>query len=636
MKRIFQSLRARLSFWVMLICVIVFGAIATVFHFYSFDREEKGAIRFTGARMEAMALSIERKVQAVEFSLERAVPQVERHLDNPESMAELVEKWVRSDTLIMGGSIAFRPNYYPKEGRYFMEYVYLDSANNTVHLRLGGDKYDYLNKKWFKNAVKQKRAQWSEPYVDEGGGQVAMITYSLPLRDSNGDVYAVITADVAISTLINEISSLQTYKDSRILMTSEDGEFITHWDRSRICNGNISQYAAAIGTTDAAKVVAMMKTGRSGSMEIEMADKDALAFYTTVPHLKWHICAFCTYQSIMGQLLGTSLTIIAIFLVGLLLLSVCIHLILRHEMRPLEKMAKVARTMGRGEFNVEIPSVDGNDELRSLHDSFQLMQQSLVEYIKELKDITASKQRIESELHIAHALQMSLIPNIFPPFPERNDIDLYASLTPAKEVGGDLYDFFIREEKLFFTVGDVSGKGIPASLFMAITRSLFRMVANVNDSPAEMARQLNNYVADGNDTNMFVTMFIGVLDLKTSVMTVCNAGHNPPLALPVNSPCHYMDVEPNLPIGIMKAFDYVEQQFDMNGTALLVYTDGVTEAEDPDNRLFGEQRLRDACEQLRGETATNIIKNIYEMVKQHAANKQQSDDITMLVLKYDH
>lgn len=636
MKRIFQSLRARLTFWVLLLSVAIFGSIAAVFHFYSFDREERSAIKYTHAKLDNMALNIDLKVKAVEHSVKQAAPMIERHLQEPQVIADIVEQVVKKDTLITGGSIAFEPDFYPEKGRWFMEYVLIDSTDSTItHKQLGGEKYDYLNMQWYKSALTHSEGVWSEPYFDEGGGQTYMVTYSFPLKDKQGNTFAVMTADVTLDNLVNAIHSLQLYDDSRIFMSTKQGTFITHWRSDMVCNATVDQFADSIGSKDAHRIAREIKAGHSGTMKLEMKGHDAMALYTVVPDVGWRLCAFCTYKSIMGELLGTSLTIIGIFLLGLAMLSLCIALILRHEMRPLEYLARAARKIGRGDFNVELPSIDGNDELRQLHDSFASMQLSLTDYVKELQTITASKQRIESELHIAHVLQMSLLPNIFPPFPDRNDLDIYASLTPAKEVGGDLYDFFIRGEKLFFAVGDVSGKGIPASLFMAITRSLFRMTANRVDSPALTALLLNNAIADNNDTNMFVTMFIGALDLKTGVLTFCNAGHNPPLLMPANGDCSYMDVEANLPIGVMKGFEYKEQTIEIGSCGLLVYTDGVTEAESPSGTLFGEERLIELCKNISGKPSKDVIESITAAVKQHADTAQQSDDITLLHIKSD-
>lgn len=616
-----------------MLCIVIFGCIAYVFHVYSFNREERSAIRYTHAKLDNMAMSIERKIHAVENSVRRAAPVIEQHLNAPEMMSTLVERWVKEDTLIMGGAIAFEPNYYPKEGKWFMEYVVIDSLGQAKHKHLGSEEYDYFDMEWYNAAKQSNHGIWSEPYFDEGGGQVNMVTYSLPLQDKNGRVYAVITADVAIDELINAIHSLQLYKDSRIFMSTKRGTFITHWHKDMICKSTVDEFAHSLGNDDAQLIANEIKAGKRGTQKIEMNGHDAMALYTTVPDVGWRLCAFCTYKSIMGELLGTTLTILGIFLVGLLLLGGCISFIIRHEMKPLEHLARAARKIGRGDFNVELPSIDGNDELKLLHDSFASMQTSLSDYVKELKTVTASKQRIESELHIAHALQMNMLPNIFPPFPDRKDIDLYASLTSAKEVGGDLYDFFIRDEKLFFAVGDVSGKGIPASLFMAITRSLFRIVAGGMESPAVIAKLLNNAVAEENDTNMFVTMFIGAIDMKTGLMTFCNAGHNPPILMPTTGECRYMDVCPNLPIGIMQGYEFKEQTLDINDMGLLVYTDGVTEAENANHTLFGEERLRKTCEKMKAQSSSNIIKGVAEAVNEYVGEAPQSDDITILHLK---
>lgn len=166
-----------------------------------------------------------------------------------------------------------------------------------------------------------------------------------------------------------------------------------------------------------------------------------------------------------------------------------------------------------------------------MHDSLVYMQQSLSGYVSELRTTTASKERIESELSIAREIQMGMIPKIFPPYPEREDVDLHAILHPAKEVGGDLYDFFIDNDRLYFVIGDVSGKGVPASLFMAIARSLFRTLAQQATSPAEIMSKMNRSISENNEANMFVTLIIGILDLKTGSLRFCNAGHNPPIII---------------------------------------------------------------------------------------------------------
>ena len=273
--------------------------------------------------------------------------------------------------------------------------------------------------------------------------------------------------------------------------------------------------------------------------------------------------------------------------------------------------------------------------MKILHDSFEIMQKSLVEYIDELKETTASKERIESELHIARKIQMDMVPKIFPPFPEREDVDLYAKLIPAKEVGGDLYDFFIEDNKLYFIVGDVSGKGVPASLVMAVTCRLFRTVAARFHTPAEIVAALNDTLAENNDSNMFCTAFLGVLDLKTGNMQYCNAGHNAPVMLASLGEVEFMEVKPNLPLGLFGDFSYEGQECDITkGTSLFLYTDGVTEAENMAKALYSDGRLLAFLGKQQKNMPQTIVDAVLDDVNKHADGAEQSDDITIMCVHY--
>jgi sigma-B regulation protein RsbU (phosphoserine phosphatase) len=264
------------------------------------------------------------------------------------------------------------------------------------------------------------------------------------------------------------------------------------------------------------------------------------------------------------------------------------------------------------------------------------MQHSLTHYIDELKDTTASKAAIENELKVAHDIQMSMLPKTFPPYPERDDIDIYGSLTPAKDVGGDLFDFYIRNEKLFFCVGDVSGKGVPASLVMAVTRSLFRNISAHVAEPDEIVKTLNNAMAEGNDTNMFVTLFVGVLDLATGLLEYCNAGHN--YAMLIGNLVSTLPCDPNLPIGVMPDMTFTKQQLTIEPeTTIFLYTDGLNEAEDPNHVLFGVQRIIRIAELMVKEgknDPTTIINEMIEGVHRFVDDAEQSDDMTILAIKY--
>ena len=251
--------------------------------------------------------------------------------------------------------------------------------------------------------------------------------------------------------------------------------------------------------------------------------------------------------------------------------------------------------------------------------------------MKQLGEITSVKERMESELEIARGIQMSMLPKIFPPYPERGDIDIYASIVPAKEVGGDLYDFYIRDEKLYFCIGDVSGKGVPASLVMAVTRSLFRTVSGHEKSPGRIVTAMNDSMSEMNDSSMFVTFFCGVLDLKTGHLRYCNAGHNAPVLL--NGTKMLLPVEPNIPLGIMQSMDFKEQETDLSyDDAIFLYTDGLTEAENATHELFGVKRMLDALSGLKGSRSHQ--EQMQKAVIGFVGDAPQSDDLTMLIIHY--
>ena len=247
---------------------------------------------------------------------------------------------------------------------------------------------------------------------------------------------------------------------------------------------------------------------------------------------------------------------------------------------------------------------------------------------KRLIEYTVRNQNIENELNIARKIQMAMLPTRFPPFPDYPNLNAYGEVIPAKEVGGDLFDFYIRENKLFFCVGDVSGKGVPASIVMAMTRSIFRSFSSYLNSPAQIVTQMNDSLSgEGNDQSMFVTLFLGVLDLATGELKYCNAGHNAPMPL---------SCVPNLPLGVLAGFTYQEQQTKMAvGDTLFLYTDGLTEAENGAHEQFGEERMMSIVESQKSkvESPRELIEAMQKAVTEFVGDAEQSDDLTMFAIR---
>ena len=312
--------------------------------------------------------------------------------------------------------------------------------------------------------------------------------------------------------------------------------------------------------------------------------------------------------------------------------------------RPLNLLAEYAKELPLQDFTSDkdmSSPIDGlprtyRDEVGRLAESFIYMRAELKKNIHGLMDAIAARQRLESELNVARDIQLGILPKTFPAFPEQKEFDLFAFLEPAKEVGGDLYDFFfIDEDNLCFSIGDVSGKGVPAALFMTITMTLVKTSAKKGLSPADMMFQINNSLSADNPKSMFVTLLIGVFNIRTGLLRYVNAGHNPPIVVSQKNGVYYKRDISGPIAGIMEDFPFKDIQLQLDhGDALFLYTDGITEAMNTENQLFSEDRLLKEMEAHPDEPVADFIARIKEAVTIHAGEAPQSDDITMLFIRY--
>ena len=270
--------------------------------------------------------------------------------------------------------------------------------------------------------------------------------------------------------------------------------------------------------------------------------------------------------------------------------------------------------------------------LKKAHQKLQETHEELLTAYDQLEETTTAKERIESDLRIARNIQMGMVPHVFP---DRKDLDLYASMTPAKEVGGDLYGYLLSDDKLYFCLGDVSGKGVPASLFMAQATRLFRTLAAQQLMPAQIATQINEALSgEDNETNMFVTMFIGLLDLTSGHLDFCNAGHNPPVLLRNGKP-EFIKMVPNVPIGLMQGLDFIGETIDdITDCPFFVYTDGLNEAENRQFEQFSDERLLDILEKTPFESCQQTVELLRDEVERHRDGAEPNDDLTMLCVRY--
>ena len=591
---------------------------------------QRESIERAQSALDNTILRIDHVLQSVEVTVRNMSWLVMQNLNQPEKLYNITEHLVKDNDFIAGSAIAFEPYYYKQFGNYYSPYSYRE-GDEVKSKQLGTKDYNYHYMDWYQIPRLLNTPYWSEPYYDEGGGNIIMTTYSYPIYNPQGEMVAIFTADLSLEWFAEQVNSIRPYPNAYNLMIGRGGSFLVHDRREKILNETMFASARASGDPEMLEMAHNMVNGEQGVSEFTRQDKHFYLFYAPVKATGWSVAVACLHSDIFAGVDSVRKFSYLVGIIGLLLMTLICFLTIRRMTRPLTEIADAAMDIAQGNLSTELPKVKSHDEMRTLHDSFADMQQSLLTYIDELKSTTANKERIESELRIARAIQMGMVPKIFPPFPEREDIDLYAKLQPAREVGGDLYDFFIEHEKLHFIIGDVSGKGVPASLVMAVTCRLFRTIASYIDTPEGIVSALNEALSESNDSNMFCTAFVGILDLKSGELRYCNAGHNPPVVVRPEGGAELLKVMPNLALGVWSGFDFQGESYQMQrGSTLFMYTDGVTESEDLDKQLYGDQRLLDLLNQQQSHAPRILTERVLDDIAAHSKGAEQSDDITIL------
>ena len=476
-------------------------------------------------------------------------------------------------------------------------------------------------------AKSKKISLWSGPhYVTKRSNQSPVTTFLTPLINEKGEVKGVLCADISLDWLKKiadkEIESGNAY----ITVADKEGLFLYNRDSSLIMK-YVSE--APEIPVDSSKVIGFMcrlvgvKDVGNSSMSSEVIAKTG-----------WIVTCVVPLGDNNDMTMIITLLVITMLMMLILAIVSCIVLTVNWQLRPLGRIAEAANAISNGDFSYKIPEVSGHSDISHLRNSFVAMQQELVRYIADLRNTTEKKAGMERDLHIASQIQKCLLPKTFPAFPDRNDIDIYGLVVPAKEVGGDIFDFFMRDEKLFFLIGDVSGKGVPASLFMMVVGHLFRNVGRYSNEPSIIVSGINSELANGNDQDMFCTLFCGVLDMETGMLSYCNAGHNAPILMTKGS-TDFMKPCTNLPAGAIADFSYQTESVQMQkDDALFLYTDGVTEAENKAMELFGDSHTLGIVELLKDASMKEMADGVFDAVKTFADGNEQSDDITMLCLRW--
>lgn len=526
--------------------------------------------RLVEQEMNSIFFRIHNQLSKVEVTLDNMAWVVKDDLAKSDSMYVITRRMVENNPAILGGTISFVPNYYPDKGYWFEPFAGRRADGSIESIQLGSATHDYTKSEFFTKPIELGRGHWSEPYMDADGAKSMVTTYGTPVRDLNGQIVGVVDADLSLGWFEQLMKEEMGYKNTERFLVTGNHHLIAGKENS------VLEYALKLLTTADNKRGYYKTTNEEGK-------KQHIFFHPIGGKTDWVLISVLDDDEVFGKLRKVRILLYFVTGIGLLVLGFIVF--------------------------------------RTSRD------------LDHLRKVRAEKNRIESELQVASNIQMSMIPKHFPEFPGN---DLYATITPAKEVGGDLYDFFLKDDQLYFCIGDVSGKGVPAALLMMATTSQFRTVSKYLSQPEQIMMAINDQIAEGNDTHMFVTMFIGVLNLKTGHLAYSCAAHNPPLL--VGSTVEDLPVARKLPVGAIKGMKYVLQEIQLEqGSTLFLYTDGLTEAMNAANQMFGVERVKEIAQsQISvGETSPKVlIDRLTESVDAFVAGAEQSDDLTMMAIKY--
>jgi sigma-B regulation protein RsbU (phosphoserine phosphatase) len=600
-----------------------------VVYYFSRDIIEKDAKKNVSDMLYTTTLNIDQTLDEVESTVKNMGWLVTEHLNDTAYMYHMLVEVVKINEEIVGSAIAFRPDFYPDK-YYFSPYAYDTEDNITKTKQLGNDHYNYFEMEWYNIPSKTKQPQWSSPYYDEGGGEEMMTTFSYPILDTNNEVIAIITADISLEWLTSRICNLYPYTNSHTILVGRNGQYLSGNQPELSFEEDILESAYAQKNPDFKDLIKTMLDGESGTMSMDDDKRYSFAVYGPLSN-GWSTAIISPYEDVFSHLKLMRLILIVVSIAGIWLLFFFCLKVINKITHPITEFSVAAMNMAKGNFQAKLPKIKTKDEIHQLYTSFDYLQKSINQYIQELKTTTAANERFESELNVARKIQLSMVPTNFI---DNERVSIHALMRPAKAVGGDFYDFVTKDDEIFFAIGDVSGKGVPAALVMAITRNSFRLLGSLGLPIDKMIEKINDTQSMGNDNGMFVTLFAGKINLKTGEMTYCNAGHNPMVICNADGHAEYLHANPHIAVGVFEGFTFQLERIQLEkGSRIILYTDGITEAENAEQQQFGTQRLLEFASSIPADKSSEAVTDdLIKEVEYFVQGAEQNDDITILTI----
>lgn len=527
----------------------------------------------------------------------------------------------------------------PQDGRTESMHQFFIGKDGKIRIDTTTDVEIYRKREWLIKTMNLAKPVWTEPYEaddEEERPQLISFTYPIPFDAAKRGIapQGILGIALNLENVQNLFRSITFSKDGIAFLVSKNGLYIYHPDPQVQMKKDIYELSLNPGLAPLRQVAEDFEKGKSGKVKMTIAGKSVLTFYSVQPDTGWGISLTFSQDEFFNEINRTKYKILAISFFSLIFLLFLVNILCKQLAKSIEKLAEIAQEYGNGNFEAKFPNIYGKDEIGRLADAFRNMRDNIVKYISQEKQNYAFQQKISNEMNIAGQIQSSSLETVFP---EESRFSVYASMNPTKEVGGDFYDcFYLSPSKYAILIADVSGKGIPAALFMMMNKALLKMVAQSGLSLSETFNKVNNAICAKNKMELFVTAFMAVIDLETGEMEYVNAGHNPPLIRSDNG-YEYFKPKKNLAIGFMQDYEYKSDKIHLNpGEKIFLYTDGITEAQDSEGHFYGTENLKNALNGIPKDCEPMQTLNMIEKkLKEFTENAPQADDITMLELSYN-
>ncbi len=637
------SIRSRMLLWTVGVASLILAAVIAWSYFTVYARLQSEAMQRAASLAEGSAANIDTtlgEIQGLAQGIATTVESLEGRIDLDEMKAAL-EKGVLGNEAVFGLCVAFLKEETPAGWQHSDPYVYRNGRKLAYTYSDAGDD-SYVGEDWFYLPRYLEKPVWTEPYQETAitDRKVQIVSYAVPIyRGSSLDrrFAGIVVCDIELGWLEKVIANLPLGKNGYGLLMSRNGTYISHPLADIVFNESVFSVAEGRGDEALRLTGRQMTSGFPGIQDFVSFAKSEPAWLAWHPVRTsgWTVGILLSKVELKAEVLRLARNEALVGGAGLLLLVIAVFFVSSSITKPVRSLGQAASTLSGGDLDVALPEPKGNDEVARLAKAFSSMRDNLKQYIQDLAETTAARERLNGELRIAHDIQMDLVPKTFPAFPNRDEMDLFAVIEPAREVGGDFYDFFmLDEDHIVIAIGDVSGKGVPAALFMAVTRSFLRSEFHVDSVPGKVMARVNDELSDGNQSCMFVTLFCAVIRLSDGHVEYVNGGHNPPVRIHADGHTEWVTLPRGPAAGAMPGMSYESGHFTLGaGESLLLYTDGVTEAMNHDKKLYGEARLAEHCTALASIDCRRSLETLLADIRVHAAGAEQSDDITMLIFK---